>query len=393
VFGADFLELFGPDGNGDLSKVRRPEQVHESPRLADSAADTQGDPVVHDRLVIWKFEVFHQIRHLELLDHGFFGDSNTHGGELMPSPCDRVPDQDVPVEPMGGLSGVARSVRYPIVIVGGSHLMRIPILEWVADANDENGRIFLEHESLALFARQVGIHVQNIFSVKESQFFGKVRVFFLSELGVELLDHLPGAADDLPDFLNDILEKIRVALLYCHHPLPVPLVDISAMVVVEEVVLAHRPHVGADALTHFAAELGQSRPFPFRRGLDDLGVEGLFESESAGELDGRPRTVAVQHIIDSAFSFNNQWHLNHGQVQFFAQVLLNVLLNGKKRLHTLEGRKNRLIIIGQDFIDFRVGADPGSGQVRFLVSRHFLTPSVKFHKNNGRFKSQREALL
>ena len=58
--------------------------------------------------------------------------------------------------------------------------------------------------------------------------------------------------------------------------LPVPLVDVAAVVVIEEVVLAHGAHVGAEALAGLHVELLQRDAFPLRRGLHDLGIDGML---------------------------------------------------------------------------------------------------------------------
>ena len=39
-----------------------------------------------------------------------------------------------------------------------------------------------------------------------------------------------------------------MALPNCDGALPIPLIDVGGMVVIEEIVLAYRAHIGADAL-------------------------------------------------------------------------------------------------------------------------------------------------
>ena len=52
---------------------------------------------------------------------------------------------------------------------------------------------------------------------------------------------------------------------------------------IEEVVLAHRAHVGDDALADLAVELLERQPLPFGRRLHDLGAEARLDAEAAGK--------------------------------------------------------------------------------------------------------------
>jgi len=57
--------------------------------------------------------------------------------------------------------------------------------------------------------------------------------------------------------------------------------------VVEEVVLPHRAHVGADTLPHVAVELLERHPLPLGGGLHHLAFHALVEPEATREVDGR----------------------------------------------------------------------------------------------------------
>jgi len=58
--------------------------------------------------------------------------------------------------------------------------------------------------------------------------------------------------------------------------LSIPLVDIGAVIVIEETVCAHSAQVGADALTDFAFQLPEHDSFPLGRGLHDLCGDGVL---------------------------------------------------------------------------------------------------------------------
>ena len=63
---------------------------------------------------------------------------------------------------------------------------------------------------------------------------------------------------------------------FCHDLFPIPLVDISAVVVIEKIVFTHGAHIGVNALADFAIELLKRNPFPFGRRLHDLGIDRIL---------------------------------------------------------------------------------------------------------------------
>jgi hypothetical protein len=88
--------------------------------------------------------------------------------------------------------------------------------------------------------------------------------------------------------------------------------DVGAVIVVEEVVLAHGAHVGAQLFTHLAVKLLQSDPFPLGGSLDDLRVDGmLIPIVRDVELDWRARPVPVEHVVDAALHIDDQRNLDH----------------------------------------------------------------------------------
>src|SRR5208337_3145412 len=82
----------------------------------------------------------------------------------------------------------------------------------------------------------------------------QVGVLSVFELGKELLDVEFGFDEHFPDFADDLLQEIEVALLGGDGALPIPLVHVDAMVVVEEIVLADGAHVRAKAFARTHAE-------------------------------------------------------------------------------------------------------------------------------------------
>ena len=125
--------------------------------------------------------------------------------------------------------------------------------------------------------------------------------------------------DHFPDFADNRLQELEVALLGGDDALPVPLIDVGGMVVIEEIVLAHGAHVGADTLTNFAIELLERDAFPLGRGLHHLRVDGMQVAIIRDmELNRRARPVTIEHVVDTALYIHDERHFDHHQVEFFA---------------------------------------------------------------------------
>ena len=145
---------------------------------------------------------------------------------------------------------------------------------------------------------------------------------------------------------------------------------------VEEVVLAHGAHVGADTLPDLALELPQGHPLPLGRRLHDLGVDALLEAEPAGELDRRARAVAVEVVVDPALAVDDQRHLDHLEVELLAEVVLDGALDLEEGLLRVQAVEQGGVVRWKDLLHLRVRADAGSGQVRPLVRHRSRSPFV-----------------
>jgi hypothetical protein len=134
-----------------------------------------------------------------------------------------------------------------------------------------------------------------------------------------------GADDHFPDLADNRLQEVEVALLGGDDALPVPLIDIGGMVVIEEIVFADGAHVGADAFADSAIELLEGDAFPLGRRLHDLRVDGMQVAIVRDvELNRGARPVAIEHVVDSALHIHDERHFDHHQVEFLAQVVLDI---------------------------------------------------------------------
>jgi hypothetical protein len=150
--------------------------------------------------------------------------------------------------------------------------------------------------------------------------------------------------------------------------------DVGAVIVVEEVVLAHGAHVGVDAFADLAAELLQRPALPLRRRLDHLRLDRPLETEPGGELDRRARAVAVEHVVHAAVAVDDQGDLHELQIQLLGEILLDVALDRVERPHRLHGVENRGVVGGEDLLHFLIRADSRAREVCLLVGRHLQVP-------------------
>ena len=208
--------------------------------------------------------------------------------------------------------------------------------------------------------------------MQELDLLGEIGVFVGLERGIHLLRHLSRSVDHLPYLPHDVLEKVEIAVFLGDDPFPVPLVNIRAVVMIQKVILAHRPHIGADTLADFAAKLLECHALPLGGSLHYLGLDTFVKAQSAGESHRSPGAIAVEIIIQAAISINNKRNLHHLYIELPGKVLLYVVLHRIDGFHSFHGRQKRLIIIRQDFLHFLVGADSRSGQICFFI-RHFVS--------------------
>src|ERR1017187_6686968 len=330
---------------------------------------------------------------------------------------DGVPDQDVAVESMHGAAFGRVGFGDPIVVIGGAHFVGIAIGESPSDTDNKDSGILLQDGGFALFAGEIGIEIEDLFGVQESELLGEVGIARVLELGEQFLDVLFGAGEDLPDAIDDQLEEVEVALVGSDGALPIPLIDVGAVVVVEEIILADGAHIGAEAFAlqleevevalvgsdgalpiplidvgavvvveeiiladgaHIGAEAFallhaealEGDAFPLGGGLNHLGVDGVHVAVVRNvELDGGAGAIAVEIIVHTAIDIDDQRDGDHHEVELLAEVSLDIILGGEDSLLGVLGVQQGGIIPRKDFLEFGVIANAGSSQVRFFVGQ------------------------
>ena len=210
------------------------EQEHQGAGLADATTDREWKFIVDDALVIGELEIVEKVGYLKLAAQGFCVDADAHRSEFVAALGDVVPDQDVAVESMSVAQGLLARVGDPVVIIGGAILMREAVFQRPADADNKDGRILLEDDGLAAFAREIGVHREEFFGVEEGEFFGKIGIARLAQFGDHFLGELLGSDENFPNLAHDGFQKLDIALLGGDDALPVPLVDVGGVVVIEK---------------------------------------------------------------------------------------------------------------------------------------------------------------
>ena len=174
-FFGTFLQHLRPHGDADLAQVGFLQQGHQRAGLADAAADAQRQFAVEDGLVIGQLEPIELIGSSQLL--------------LRVSALTRTPievsswrrwvtwfqTRMSPFSPCIVLRLLA-GVGDPVVVVGGANFVRKAVFQCPADADNKDGRIFLQDGGLAPLAGQVGIHGEKFFGVKECEFLGQAGI-------------------------------------------------------------------------------------------------------------------------------------------------------------------------------------------------------------------------
>ena len=182
--------------------------------------------------------------------------------------------------------------------------------------DDEQRGTLLQDGRFALLSRQIGVHFQQLFGVQKGQLLRQIRILLRFQFREQFLGVLLSVHDHFPDFSDDVLKEFHVPFRRQDHPLPIPLIDVGAVIMIEEVVLAHGAHVGAQTVACVHVELFQRHSLPLRGRLNDLRVHGMdIVVVRDVELDGRARTVAVQHVVHAGLGIDHERHGHHHEVQ------------------------------------------------------------------------------
>lgn len=214
--------------------------------------------------------------------------------------------------------------------------------------------------------------------MEEGQFLREVGIFFGAQIGKKLLRVEFGVSQNLPDFVDDFLEEIEVALFRGHDAFPVPLIDIDTVIVIEEVVLADGAHVGAETFAETHAEIAKSGSLPLGGGLNDLSIDGMLIAIIGNvELNGSAGTIAIEHVVDAAFDVHEKRHGDHDEVQLFAEMVLDEAFNGEDGFLGIAAIEGAAVVGREDLLEFFVIADAGTCKIGDLGICHGETSGAR----------------
>ena len=100
-FVAHIFKDFRPDGSGDLAEVCLFQEEHKGAGLSYASADTEGELVIQDALMIGQLHKIELVGNFELHFERIGVDADTHTCQLVAPFSDRVPDEDIAVEAVG----------------------------------------------------------------------------------------------------------------------------------------------------------------------------------------------------------------------------------------------------------------------------------------------------
>ena len=140
------------------------------------------------------------------------------------------------------------------------------------------------------------------------------------------------------------------------------------MIVIQEVVLSHRTHVGQETFANLHLELIERHALPLGRGLHDLGVNRvLIMVVGDVKADRRPRSVAVKVVVHPALDVDNQGHRHRDEIQDAAQPTLDMVFQREDGALGVPGCEQRRVVGGQNALELFIAADSGASQVSRLV--------------------------
>ena len=188
--------------------------------------------------------------------------TDTHAGHLKRAFKHRIPQKQVTVETFISILIESR----PVIIVGSSSVMRLPIRKFSTDSDDKHRLMFLDDCILPFLRTHLRILLQKILRMNEENILRKHR-FDLRKLHIKLvLSHL----DSLIDSSDNLLEVIQTTLLLGNDSFPVPLVYIYRMDIIKFLIRTKGVHVGINTTTRLYIHLCKLDTFPFRKRMHDL---------------------------------------------------------------------------------------------------------------------------
>jgi hypothetical protein len=220
-----------------------------------------------------------------------------------------------------------------------SLVVRPPVAEFGADADDEHRPLFPTDLVLALARRKLRVAPPELFAVDEMNHRGQERAgqrrVVRANLPLELPDRPVDAADDL-------FQERHRSVLRADHAFPIPLIDIERVQVVEDLVGPDRVHVRVEPLARRKPIVGERHAFPFGQRLHDLPLFlHRLDRETRGLLD------AIQVIVDPGVAQHDERRRHPGEIEGPGQISLEQILDEFDGFLALAQRE-RLFVAGGD---------------------------------------------
>ena len=307
--------------------MRLAEKQHGNARLADAAADGQGEFPVQKRLMVRQGTALIMAGQAELSVERLRIDADAHGGHLHRAAEPVTPEEDIPVE-------------RPVVIVGSAAVMRLAGLERAADADDENGFMLLREGILALLGRKAGIHILKLLRRDEGD--APLQPAEALELGIYGLHGVLRVADGGDDVHDGGLEIVDIPVFGQDDLFPVPLIDVDGVEIIQHVLIAaDGVHVRAQAPAGVEPVALEREALPLCEGVDDL--RGLVGTE---DVEGDWALNAVEVVIQAGTGLDKERGRDTVKIQRRAEPVLKQALEKPYRLLRVVNAKQAFVAFG-----------------------------------------------
>ena len=309
-----------------------PQVEHAQPRLSDTAADRERQTPFEQHPVELHLAPLGTSADRQLPFERLAVHADTHARQLEGVFENRVPDDDVAVEPLESPFG--RSA--PVVVVRGASVVTLAVRQLAADADEEQRAVFPCGGLLALLGRERGKLPQQLFGLDERDPFGQNG----RDVRVEFVDLLFDGFHRLVDRFDDPFQEAEVALLGAHRALPVPLIDVERVDVVQLFVGADGVHVGVESVSRGDLVGSELHAFPLGQRVHHFGT--AFAQVADRERHGAFHAVEV--VVDARARKHEQRGRDAAQAQAAGQhVGKNLFEVGDGLLHRFGSEFGRVL--------------------------------------------------
>ncbi len=260
------------------------------------------------------------------------------------------------------------SVERPVVVVGGSAVVRLTGRKLVTDTDDKNGTVFTHGGVFSFLCSLAGVLFEKFLRSEEGYLVGKKSVNEFVVVNYVVF-RVPERTVDTAD---ETLQRFERAFLVLDNALPVPLVNENGMDIVRFLIAANGVHIRVKTFSYGELIICKSLTLPLRKGVYYLHL-------SAGEqVKGNRTLVSVQRIVETAFGINENGSRNSGKIQLYRKVALKKILDLLDSHLCLTHCKKGSVSFGnvKTHIDLSFAVNDGIGKQIIVIMIYSITAAL-----------------